>query len=117
MEIRIQMVRGPVVKAVTARTGVTLILRRATIERGLRGARLLSPLPSPEKPRKVKPKPARKSPPSPPNETSDKVLRLYEKDALTLALIAERLGMSQSMAQTHLTRARYARQSVHASAP
>lgn len=119
MDVTVLSVRGPVVRAIVARTGVKLTLRRATIEQGFRGARLVSPQPvlAAQKNRRAKPKAKAPRVLTPPTPTSDKVLRLYEEDSLTLARIAERLGMSRSMAQTHLTRAKAARQASHVGAP
>lgn len=123
--VRVKSVRGPKVKAIVVRTGVELVLRRQTIERGQRGARLLTESGEPVTTRKVslprstkeearaasevrKDKAPRGVQPFDP--VSEKMRRLYEEEGIGYKAIAERMGCSRSTVQDRVSRARLARQ-------
>ena len=116
MDVRVSSVKGPRVSAVVLRTGKKVSLSCRTMERGLRGARLLSK----RAPAKKKEHAPRTPPPiaavaTPPkhlatvNPKDERVLALYE-EKMTLTEIGRRLGVSKSTVQTRLNRARWARE-------
>lgn len=116
MDVRVLSVKGPRVAAVVLRTGVKVSLSKSTMERGLRGARLLSKRVLPKKkekaPRTLPPIAAEATPPKhirAPNPADERVLALYE-EKMTLTEIGRRLGVSKSTVQTRLNRARWARE-------
>jgi DNA-directed RNA polymerase specialized sigma24 family protein len=123
--VKVKSVRGPVVRAIVVRTGVELELRRKTIERGQRSARLLSEAGRPVTTAKVAMPPVTKAEARTASdlrkdkaprgvqafdERSEKMRRLFEEDHITIKAIAERMGCSRSTVQDRISRARLARQ-------
>lgn len=122
--VKVKSVRGPSVRAIVARTGVEVVLRRKVLEHGQRAARLLTDTGKPKKPVVLSLPPLSKAErrtasdlrkQKPPrgmqafDERSEKMRRLMDEEHLTSTVIAQRMGCSPSTVKDRVSRARLAR--------